>query len=305
MSAGLHVIALIGNPNPGGRTTRVAEAVAGAITAEVDGASVETVELATVAPYLFEWGNEDVKALTERVAGADVIVAACPTYKATFTGLLKAFLDNYGNDGLSGCRAVPVMVGAAPSMPWLPRSTCGRSWSSWVPRCRAGASTCWNRRWTSSTRWWPTGLRPPARFCTDPRSLTVTCPCRSDNGRGRAHRSPRCRYDTANTERCPRHPRPRCLTPGPGPHRCRASAPSPEGGPPVSVAALGDLDLDLGEPITDHVDTGVLQVGQGLGHDVVAEGAVIGLGATKMRTWRTTAAMLSRRSRRLAAMAAS
>ncbi len=106
------VIALVGNPNPGGRTTRVAEAVAGAVAG--DDGTVETVELATVAPHLFEWGNEDVAALTGRVARADVIVAACPTYKATYTGLLKAFLDNYGNDGLAGCRAVPVMVGAAP-----------------------------------------------------------------------------------------------------------------------------------------------------------------------------------------------
>jgi len=113
--SGMKVIALIGNPNPGGRTTRVAEAVAGSIVAGDDAATVETVELAEIAAHLFEWGNDDVKALTERVASADVIVAACPTYKATFTGLLKAFLDNYGNDGLAGCRAVPVMVGAAPN----------------------------------------------------------------------------------------------------------------------------------------------------------------------------------------------
>mgnify|MGYP001822677326 CR=1 FL=1 len=112
-----NIIALIGNPNPGGRTTRVAEAVAAAIAGGDGGGgggTVETVELASVAAHLFEWGNDEVKALTERVAGADVIVAACPTYKATYTGLLKAFLDNYGNDGLAGCKAVPVMVGAAP-----------------------------------------------------------------------------------------------------------------------------------------------------------------------------------------------
>ena len=113
MSGPQTVVALVGNPNPGGRTTKVAEAVAMAI-AGPSGGTVETVELATVAAHLFEWGNDDVKALTERVAGADVIVAACPTYKATYTGLLKAFLDNYGNDGLAGTRAVPVMVGAAP-----------------------------------------------------------------------------------------------------------------------------------------------------------------------------------------------
>lgn len=109
------IVAVIGNPNPGGRTTRAAEAVGAALAARVEGgAEVETIELAEIAPHLFEWGNDDVAALTAKVAAADIIVTACPTYKATYTGLLKAFLDNYGNDGLAGCRAVPVMVGAAP-----------------------------------------------------------------------------------------------------------------------------------------------------------------------------------------------
>lgn len=109
----LDVVAVIGNPNPGGRTTRAGEAVANAIAG--GSGAVETIELAEIAPHLFEWGNEDVASLTARVASADAVVFACPTYKATYTGLLKAFLDNYGNDGLAGCRAVPVMVGAAPN----------------------------------------------------------------------------------------------------------------------------------------------------------------------------------------------
>ena len=108
------IVVVIGNPNPGGRTTQIGEAVGNAVAAAAGGDStVETIELATIAPHLFEWGNEDVGALTARVASADVIIIACPTYKATFTGLLKAFLDNYGNNGLAGCRAVPVMVGAS------------------------------------------------------------------------------------------------------------------------------------------------------------------------------------------------
>lgn len=109
------VAVVIGNPNPGGRTTTVGQAVGNAIAAARGGDEVVVVELATIASHLFEWGNEDVKALTEQVASADVIVTACPTYKATYTGLLKAFLDQYGNDGLAGCKAVPVMVGAAPN----------------------------------------------------------------------------------------------------------------------------------------------------------------------------------------------
>jgi FMN reductase len=45
------------------------------------------------------------------VAAADVAVFASPTYKACYTGMLKAFLDRYGSNGLAGVLAVPVMTG--------------------------------------------------------------------------------------------------------------------------------------------------------------------------------------------------
>jgi FMN reductase len=38
-------------------------------------------------------------------------VFASPTYKAAYTGMLKAFLDRYGANGLAGSVAVPVMTG--------------------------------------------------------------------------------------------------------------------------------------------------------------------------------------------------
>lgn len=118
-SGPMTVRAVIGNPNPGGRTTAVGEAVAAAVADMIGSAAsssvdIETIELAHIGPHLFEWGNDDVKALTGRVASSTVNVFACPTYKATYTGLLKAFLDNYGNDGLAGTIAVPVMVGGTP-----------------------------------------------------------------------------------------------------------------------------------------------------------------------------------------------
>src|SRR6202012_938992 len=72
------------------------------------------VDLAEHAPRLFDWSDADLGRLTAEVAAADVVVVASPTYKATYTGLLKSFFDRYGNDGLRGVVAVPVMVGAAP-----------------------------------------------------------------------------------------------------------------------------------------------------------------------------------------------
>ena len=40
-------------------------------------------------------------------------MVASPTYKATYTGLLKTFFDRYGNRALEGRVAVPVMTGAS------------------------------------------------------------------------------------------------------------------------------------------------------------------------------------------------
>jgi FMN reductase len=39
------------------------------------------------------------------------VVFASPTYKATYTGLLKAFLDRYATNGLAGVTAIPLHTG--------------------------------------------------------------------------------------------------------------------------------------------------------------------------------------------------
>ena len=45
------------------------------------------------------------------VQSCSLIVVASPTYKATYTGLLKLFLDRIGSGALSGVTAVPLMLG--------------------------------------------------------------------------------------------------------------------------------------------------------------------------------------------------
>lgn len=113
----MQVSVVIGNPNPGGRTSRLAEATArhaiDAVGASAQ-ATIEVIELATVANRLFSWEDEELAALNQNVANSQLIIPACPVYKASYTGLLKAFLDRYGNNGLAGTVALPVMMGAAP-----------------------------------------------------------------------------------------------------------------------------------------------------------------------------------------------
>ena len=113
----MQVSVVIGNPNPGGRTTRLAEATAKQAVEAIgaaDRASIELIELATVAERLFRWEDAELAALNQQVANSQLIIPACPVYKASYTGLLKAFLDRYGNNGLAGTVALPVMMGAAP-----------------------------------------------------------------------------------------------------------------------------------------------------------------------------------------------
>ncbi len=109
------IAVVTGNPKPASRTHSVALAVAGTLTAELaPDADRLVIDLAEYAPRLFDAADEELATLTARVATADIAVFASPTYKATYTGLLKAFFDRYGNNGLAGVTAVPVMTGGWP-----------------------------------------------------------------------------------------------------------------------------------------------------------------------------------------------
>jgi FMN reductase len=109
------IAVVTGNPKPASRTHSVALAVADRLAQEVTGDPGRLViDLAEYAPRLFDWADEELTGLTAEVAAADIAIFASPTYKASYTGLLKAFLDRYGNNGLAGVTAVPVMTGGWP-----------------------------------------------------------------------------------------------------------------------------------------------------------------------------------------------
>ena len=101
---------VVGNPRRGSRTLAAASTVARRLTgAEPD----LVVDLATLGPALLDGQDGAVDALVAEVGAADLVVVASPTYKATYTGLLKLFLDRFpGGVGLSGV-AVPLMLGGS------------------------------------------------------------------------------------------------------------------------------------------------------------------------------------------------
>lgn len=109
MTAPIKLIALVGHERPRSRTRLVAEAAATALLERAPGgASAETVDLSELGPVLLDRPTADE--LRRQVADADLLVVASPTYKASYTGILKIFLDGYQGPALSGRVAVPLMV---------------------------------------------------------------------------------------------------------------------------------------------------------------------------------------------------
>lgn len=108
------VVAIVGNPRAGSRTAAVAREAALRIAAHLRSGPPRVVDLAeTAAPF----GPDAAERLARElrwVATAAAVVVASPTYKASYTGLLKAFLDLIPSSGLRGAVAVPVMTLGGP-----------------------------------------------------------------------------------------------------------------------------------------------------------------------------------------------
>ena len=114
-----HVAVVVGNPKPRSRTHDAAVWLA----TQLGGAEPDlVVDLAELGPALLDWSDPGIADLVRQVGAADLVVVASPTYKATYTGLLKLFLDRFATDGLSGV-AVPFMLGAGPAHALAPELT--------------------------------------------------------------------------------------------------------------------------------------------------------------------------------------
>lgn len=109
----MQVAVVVGNPKPASRTLAIAACVARSACSRLGGHISIEIDLALHADEMFKWPSEAMSRLGDSVASCDLLVIASPTYKATYTGLLKAFLDRYPSEGLSGVTAVPVMTGAS------------------------------------------------------------------------------------------------------------------------------------------------------------------------------------------------
>jgi FMN reductase len=99
---------VVGNPKPRSRTYLAAEVVAERLTGRRPDIAMD---LTDIDAALLDWTDARVGELVDEVSSADLVVFASPTYKATYTGLLKLFLDRVPTGALAGVTAVPLMLG--------------------------------------------------------------------------------------------------------------------------------------------------------------------------------------------------
>lgn len=108
---------IVGNPKAKSRTLDAGLLVARKLTGRDPEMVVDVVELGS---GLLGWGDVGVADSVQAVQRMDVIVVASPTFKATYTGLLKLYLDQFPADGLLGITAFPLMLGAGPAHAMAP-----------------------------------------------------------------------------------------------------------------------------------------------------------------------------------------
>lgn len=103
---------LVGNPKSRSRTLAAAVHVAELLDDGRPPAVV--VDLTELGAELLASESPAVAEAADAIRGVHVLVVASPTYKATYTGLLKLFLDRLPPQALDGVLAVPLMLGAGP-----------------------------------------------------------------------------------------------------------------------------------------------------------------------------------------------
>ena len=95
---------LVGNPKPASRTLEAAVSVAKRLTGEPPR---QVIDVAAYGSAVLTGDSPAMADAIGAVLGTSGLVVASPTYKASYTGLLKVFLDHLPSQALAGVVAFP------------------------------------------------------------------------------------------------------------------------------------------------------------------------------------------------------
>jgi FMN reductase len=112
----VNFVVVVGNPKPESRTLGVALAAAEALADRLSlPAGPAIVDLSVLARrLLLPEPCAAVEDAADQVLSADLLLVASPTFKGTYSGLLKVFLDRLPYKGLQDTTALPLLVMNSP-----------------------------------------------------------------------------------------------------------------------------------------------------------------------------------------------
>jgi FMN reductase len=113
-------VVVVGNPKPMSRTRAAAELIARRLSGEAPTAVIDVVDLGA---GLLGWGDPKVAEAKATVLKADSLVVASPTFKGTYTGLLKLFLDQFAAGELNQKLTFLTMLGGSETHALAPELT--------------------------------------------------------------------------------------------------------------------------------------------------------------------------------------
>jgi FMN reductase len=99
---------VVGNPKAKSRTYYAANTVVEQLTGRPPDLALDLVDFGA---KLLDWSDVDVARAVSDIASCSLVVVASPTYKGTYTGLLKLFLDRFNAGSLHAVTAVALMLG--------------------------------------------------------------------------------------------------------------------------------------------------------------------------------------------------
>ncbi|MFT4044121.1 MAG: NAD(P)H-dependent oxidoreductase [Gordonia sp. (in: high G+C Gram-positive bacteria)] len=108
----MKVTVIAGNPKPRSRTLDAAVMLAESVALQSPTAVIDVIDL---KEGLLGWGDVDVRTAVDTAGHSHLLFVASPTFKATYCGVLKLFLDQFAtSEGLRDVVAIPLMLGASP-----------------------------------------------------------------------------------------------------------------------------------------------------------------------------------------------
>jgi FMN reductase len=106
------ILIVTGSPSAASRTSALAKHVGAEL--ELAGHTVSLLHLRSLPPAALLAGDtadEEIAAAVRAVLAADALIVATPIYKASYSGLLKVFLDLLPQSALQGKVVLPLATG--------------------------------------------------------------------------------------------------------------------------------------------------------------------------------------------------